>query len=552
MNEQNADSGPSQASELRRAAERRLCDKDATPVESMAEVDARALVHELQVHQIELEMQNEDLQRTEAALQEVSDNYQDLFDFAPIGYFRLDEQGRILEVNLAGASLLGLDRSAAVKLRLGQYVAPQSRAQFAEFLRDVLHAGSKQTREIELQRDGELVYVVMEGVPLQDGGAKPSLRVMVADITDRKRVEQELSESRQRLAGIVSSAMDAIVSVDAAHRIVLFNAAAEKMFCCPAAEAVGQPLDRFIPERFRAAHAGHMTAFGEAGTTSRAMGQLTTLSALRADGEEFPMEASISQSEVRGQKVFTVILRDITARKRAEETLQQTAEELARSNKDLDQFASVISHDLQEPLRSVSGFVQLLQKKYTNQLDSEADTFIGYAVDGTRRMETLIKDLLAYSRVSTRRRIPVLSDAGAALGEALKSLRESIGETGAEITHSELPTVWADPSQLIQLFQNLIGNALKFHGETPPKIHVDACRNEDHWVFSVRDNGIGIAPQFQDQIFEIFRRLHTQKQYAGTGVGLAICKKIVERYGGRTWVESQPGQGATFSFTLPI
>ncbi len=242
---------------------------------------------------------------------------------------------------------------------------------------------------------------------------------------------------------------------------------------------------------------------------------------------------------------------DITERKRVEEALQQTAEALERSNKDLEQFASVASHDLQEPLRTVSGFVQLLQKKYANQLDTEADTFIEYAVDGTRRMETLIKNLLAYSRVTTRGTELVPTDAGAALRQALDNLHATIQDAGAEITYGELPTVRADGTQLAQLFQNLIGNALKFHGGAPPKIHVDASRQGDHWLFSVRDNGIGIAPEFQDRIFLIFERLHSRQKYPGTGVGLAICKRIVDRHGGRIWVESKPGQGATFSFTLP-
>jgi light-regulated signal transduction histidine kinase (bacteriophytochrome) len=236
---------------------------------------------------------------------------------------------------------------------------------------------------------------------------------------------------------------------------------------------------------------------------------------------------------------------------RAKEALQKSAEELARSNRELNQFASVASHDLQEPLRTVRGFVQLLQKKYSNQLDAEADTFIEFAVDGTKRMETLIKDLLAYARVGSRGKEPVPIDAGAALRQAMDNLSASIQEVGAEVTHGQLPTVKADPSQLPQLFQNLLGNAIKFHGEAPPKIHVDARRDGDCWQFSVRDNGIGIAPKLHDEIFEVFRRLHTQKQYAGTGIGLAICKKIVDRHGGRIWVESQPGQGAIFYFTIP-
>ena len=274
---------------------------------------------------------------------------------------------------------------------------------------------------------------------------------------------------------------------------------------------------------------------------------------LSVEGNEVRLwlEVSADPLVLDGKRHVILSMNNITARKQAEETLQQTAEALERSNKDLEQFASVASHDLQEPLRTVSGFVQLLQKKYGNRLDSEADQFIEYAVDGTRRMETLIKDLLAYARVSTRGVELTPTDAGAAFRQALDNLHATIQEAGAEITHGKLPTVRADGSQLVQLFQNLIGNALKFQGESPTKIHVDVCRNEDHWLFSVRDNGIGIAPESLDRIFLIFERLHTRTEYPGTGIGLAICKRIVDRHGGRIWAESEPGQGTTFSFTLP-
>ena len=317
MNEkEDADSGPPTASDLRREAERRLRDKKAAPAEAIAEVDVRALLHELQVHQIELEMQNEELLRAQTAVQQVSDKYHDLFDFAPVGYFRLDERGEILEVNLAGAAILGHYRSAALGQRLGQFVATEHRHALAEFFKRVLATAAKQTCDIEFRRNGEPVYAVVDGAPTHQDDGKRTLCVTVTDISDRRRAEQQSVEGRQRLAGIVGSAMDAIISVDAAQRIVLFNAAAEEMFRCPAAEAIGQSLERFIPGRFRAAHAGHVKEFAEAGVTGRTMGQLIPLSALRSDGEEFPMEASISQGEVGGQKVFTVILRDITAQAR--------------------------------------------------------------------------------------------------------------------------------------------------------------------------------------------------------------------------------------------
>jgi len=242
---------------------------------------------------------------------------------------------------------------------------------------------------------------------------------------------------------------------------------------------------------------------------------------------------------------------DITERKRAEEELRRTSEDLARSNKDLEQFAYVASHDLQEPLRVVTGFVQLLKQQYGDRLDADADKYIEFATDGAKWMKLLINDLLAYSRVGTRGGEPAPTDASEVLRRALANLQTGIEETAAEITHSPLPTVRADGAQLVHLFQNLIGNALKFRSQSPSKIHVDACQEGDHWLFSVRDNGIGIDPEFREQIFLIFQRLHTRQQYPGTGIGLAICKKIVDRHGGQIWVESQPGLGSTFYFTLP-
>ena len=275
-------------------------------------------------------------------------------------------------------------------------------------------------------------------------------------------------------------------------------------------------------------------------------------SLVRADGRRVEMLLSAGQLLDFDRKALgTVItMTDITERKRAEEAMRKTAEELARSNRELEQFAYVTSHDLQEPLRTVSSFVQLLQKKYENRLDAEADTFIGYAVDGARRMQALIQDLLAYARIG-RGRKPAPTDASGALRQALGNLNESIQQAAAEITHAELPILPVDRSQLVQLFQNLLGNAIKFRSAAPPKIHVNARREGDDWQFSVRDNGIGIDPRQHDEIFEVFRRLHSREKYDGTGIGLAICKKIVDRHGGRIWVESEPGQGATFHFTIP-
>ena len=242
---------------------------------------------------------------------------------------------------------------------------------------------------------------------------------------------------------------------------------------------------------------------------------------------------------------------DITEQKLAAEELQRAVTELARSNADLDQFASVASHDLQEPLRAIAGCTELLEKDYRAQLDADAVELIRYTVEGTRRMQTLIRDLLEYSRVSTRGQWFTPTDGNAAFAGALANLDTAIRERDAVITHDPLPTLMADPTQLPLLLQNLIGNGLKFSGEQRPEIHVGARPNDDGWLFSVRDNGIGIEPQYRERIFVIFQRLHTRTEYPGTGIGLAICKRIVERHGGRIWVESEPGRGSTFYFTIP-
>jgi PAS domain S-box-containing protein len=291
-------------------------------------------------------------------------------------------------------------------------------------------------------------------------------------------------------------------------------------------------------------------------TRGRTLGAITLVTAEsgrrygQADLEFAEDLAGRSALAVDNARLYNEAQREIVQRKRYERVLEERAEELARSNAELEQFAYVASHDLQEPLRMVSSYTQLLARRYRDRLDSDANEFIDYAVGGANRMQALINDLLRYSRLGTRGEELAPTDTQLVFDAACANLMRAIEESGAEITSDELPVVLGDRSQLVQLFQNLIGNAIKFRSEEPVRIHVRAERRDGEWLLSVRDNGIGIEPQYADRIFVIFQRLDGKTEHSGTGIGLAVCKKIVEHHGGRIWVESESGKGSTFYFTL--
>ncbi len=260
---------------------------------------------------------------------------------------------------------------------------------------------------------------------------------------------------------------------------------------------------------------------------------------------------TVAPISYQGKQATLGNLMNITEHKQTEEELKEVMTGLKRSNVELEQFAYVVSHDLQEPLRMVSSYTQLLARRYHSKLDADADEFINYAVDGANRMQALLDDMLDYSRVGTRGKTFKLISCEDVFDQAMANVKMTIEDNGALVSHDPLPTLMADEGQLVQLFQNLIGNAVKFHKQEPPHIHVSAEKKGNEWAFSVKDNGIGFDPHHEQRIFEIFKRLHTKEEYPGTGMGLAICKKIVERHGGHIWVHSQPGEGSTFYFTIP-
>jgi PAS domain S-box-containing protein len=352
-----------------------------------------------------------------------------------------------------------------------------------------------------------------------------------------------VAPTERMFRAVVESAPNGVIMVDRHGVIVLVNRETERLFGYSRDELLGQSIEIIVPEQMRGRHPGLRDSF-HVDPQTRPMGAGRDLFGRRKDGGEIPVEIGLTPIDTEEGTFVVAAVVDISARKRAEE-------ELRRSNEELERFAYVASHDLQEPLRTVASYVQLLSRRYRDKLDSDALEFMDFAVGGVRRMQQLIGDLLAFSRVGTRGAPLVPTDLGPVMRSTLDSLHASLEESGAHVTTDAMPTVVADAGQIQQLLTNLVGNAVKFRGAAPPRVHVGVVRAERMWAITVQDNGIGIAPEYFDRIFVIFQRLHSREEYAGTGVGLAICKKIVERHGGRIWVESSLGQGARFSFSLP-
>lgn len=363
------------------------------------------------------------------------------------------------------------------------------------------------------------------------------------DITAHKQA----TEARVRLAAIVESSDDAIISKSLDGVITSWNAAAERIFGYRAEEIKGQSILRLIPDDRHEEEQRILECL-------RKGKRVDNFETVRQTKDGRLLHVSLTSSPLRNEHGTIIgaskILRDITARKQAEEERAQLFAELQRANTELQQFAYIVSHDLNEPLRAITNFVTLLVKRYQGKLDAEADEYFTFVLNGAQRMQQMLTDLLAYTRAG---QIPEFTavDCNAVLTRVLEALQLQVTECGAIITHDALPTVPGDPTRIGQVFQNLIGNALKFcKKDTPSRIHVSAQREAQHWRFAVSDNGIGIDPAQATRIFQVFQRLHSRSAYPGTGIGLAICKKIVEQHGGCIWVESQPDEGATFYFTI--
>jgi len=399
-----------------------------------------------------------------------------------------------------------------------------------------------------LKKDGTIIYVSVTLSPVFDAsGELVALSAIIRDITENIKAKEALRLSSIYNRSLIEASLDPLVTIGHDGKITDVNTSTEFVTGYSRDELIGTDFTNYFTEPEKAKN-GYQEVFNEGFVSDYA------LEIRHRNGSTTPVLYNASVYKDESGEVIGVFAaaRDITERKKTEKILKLKLEELALSNAELEQFAYVASHDLQEPLRMVVSYLQLLQRRYQGKLDEKADKFIYFAVYGASRMQSLINDLLELSRVTTGAREPEPKDCEFILNQVLSDLELFIKENKVTVSHDPLPEVMADYTQLVQLFQNLIVNGIKFHGKEAPKIHISAEKIASEWVFSVRDNGIGIDPQYSEKIFEVFKRLHKKEEYPGTGIGLAICKKIIERHGGHIWVESELGKGSTFCFTLPI
>ncbi|HEY9834468.1 MAG TPA: PAS domain S-box protein [Stenomitos sp.] len=520
-----------------------------------------------------------DRQRMEEALRISEEKFAKAFHCNPLAMI-IDtvEEGRCLDCNQRFEDLLGYSPEETIgqtTLELGIWQTAQQREQMIELLKSQGKIRNLEVPFINKFGNPRLCRLSAETIYIAN---KSCLLSAIEDITERRQAQAQIRFQ----ADILSQVSNAVIAIDIQKRVTFWNQAAEKLYGCKAEEIRGFFLSQgyqyswYNPAEQQAAH--HALA-----TTGAWHGENIHV---RRDGSQIYVDSAVSViRDANGNSTgLLAVIRDISDRKRSEAAIlrlnqelesrveQRTAElaqtndqlqktneqldilnqEFQRSNQELEQFAYVASHDLQEPLRAITGYTQLLVNEYGEHFDETAQEYAEFVIDGAKRMQQLIQDLLAYSRVGTRGKEFAPTDCNAVLQQVLQNLQVAIADNQATITADPLPTINADQNQLIQLLQNIIGNAIKFYRHEPPQVYITAEQQDNHWLFQVRDQGIGIKPQYLERIFEVFKRLHTRREYPGTGIGLAICKKIVTRHGGHIWAESEPGVGTTFYLTFPL
>src|SRR5688572_10821785 len=487
----------------------------------------------------------------ERRLKESEQRFRRTFELAGSGMAHIGMDRRFTRVNRRLCEILGYSEEELLQLT-GRQISHPEDLDIINEQRPRLYKGEIDRIELEkryLRKDGSVVWVHFTMTVERDAKGAPLYEIAVyEDITQQLETQLRLRESEARFRQTFELAASGIGHVRDG-RFVRVNRSLCEIF----GYAEGELLGRHVKELSHPEDRDVSDAPRERIRRGEAESARFEKRYLRADGAVIWCEVAVALvRDVYGVPQYEVAIFDeVTDRKQAEARLREAHEELKRSNAELEQFAYVASHDLQEPLRMVASYAQLLGRRYEAKLDGDAREFMAYIVDGASRMKQLIEDLLAYSRVGTKGADFRNVNADDALKRALFNLRAAIQEAGAVVTNDPLPTLPADEVQLAQLLQNLMGNALKFRSASVPRIHIAVQERDGEWEFEVRDNGIGIEPQYYERIFMVFQRLHNKGEYPGTGIGLAICKKVVERHGGRIWVESRPGAGSSFYFTLP-
>ena len=563
--------GTLEVSDLRQRAEKEL-EIAAGSTEAQSEMspeEMARLIHELQVHQIELQMQNDELRRIQDDLEKTRDKYSHLYDFAPIGYFTVDQKGTINEANLTIASMLGLDRSALIGRPFSRFVLRDDQDTFYKHRQRLLETEGPQSCELRLvKRDGHAFHARLECTIITNrGNDDKQIRVAVSDITERHLIAKALQEAHDGLERRVEERTTELRYEKELLQTILDHIPV--MICLFDPDGEVKVLNKHYTDTI-----GWKSEKSENTVTTEACNQdLVTceglLSDVRRGGQSWrdsivrtkdgrDLETTWTNVKLSNGSLIAIGI-DISERKRAEEQIRLYLGRLERSNQELQDFVFAASHDLQEPLRKIQSFGSLLVDEFEDSISEEGCDFLTRMQDAAARMRGLIDSLLAYSRVTTKISPFSKVDLGEAVQEALANLEILGKETNGTVNVDELPTVEGDKFQIIQLFQNLIGNALKFHrkGESPRvKIHSRLIHGErsykgDFYEIRVEDDGIGFDEIYLSRIFSPFQRLHGRSEYEGVGVGLAICLKIVERHNGHLNATSRPGRGAVFLVTLP-
>ncbi len=514
--------------------ERRLVEEDLRWAHSGLQLKVLERTEELQKSNLLLEREMRKKEILASELLESNEMFHLLSESTQEGVV-IASEGSFIGANSAFCRIFGYEHDEVIGLSAEVFVTPDCRDE----VRSKVAQGYDRTYGVHgMRKDGSKIDLEVTGKDIHREGR--TLRVTaIRDVTERNRKEEEL----RRLALLVETSTDFICMAALDGHMIYVNGGGRRLVGLGPEEDISAKLhqDFIAPRDVPRLMQEVIASLVDQGHWE---GEFQLRHFKSGASIPFHFTSVLIQDPATGQpQAMAAIGRDITQRKRMEE--------LARSNQELEQFAYVASHDLQEPLRMVTSFTQLLARENEGRLGAESDQYIRHIVDGTDRMRSLIRDLLAYSRVNSAGEPFVEVDCAKALGQALSNLEVSLKEDRAEVSQGPLPSLQGDFNQVVQLFQNLIGNAVKFHGSDPPGIRVEAEQKGKEWVFSVQDNGIGIEPQYVEKIFEVFKRLHSRSDYPGTGIGLAICKKVVARHGGRIWVESEPGRGSTFYWTFP-